>query len=284
MPRHVFYERAHADVARLLGPRRSRGLQRLLDASAHFVLPSWCSGCDQRLPWPPAPLGLCAACRRALPLPPALRCRACGDAAVSRPGGWLCASCERRPPAFEGLLAAWSYQPPIDEVIRRLKYGRLEFLAEDLAAGIAAAIREGKDFAGPAPLPGERPCQATDHDWVTPVPLHWRRRLARGYDQAALLARAVARELGLPYRPFLVRARSTPPQVARSAAGRRDNVAGAFRCRLRSATALTGSSLLLVDDVATTGATLNAASLALKAGGAARVTAAVAALTPPGRR
>jgi ComF family protein len=177
-------------------------------------------------------------------------------------------ACERRPEGFDDLVAAWSYQPPIDEVIRRLKYGRLEFLADDLGAGLAAAIL----------------AESAGHDWVTPVPLHWRRRLTRGYDQAALLARAVAGATAVPYRPFLVRVRATPPQVARGAAGRRDNVEGAFRCRYRGERALIDSNVLLVDDVATTGSTLDAASRALKAAGAARVIAAVAALTPSGGR
>jgi len=179
-------------------------------------------------------------------------------------GVWLCGPCARRPPAFDRLLAAWSYRPPIDEVVRRLKYGRLEFLAQDLAAGMARVAA----------------AEAAGHDWVAAVPLHWRRRLDRGYDQAALLARAVAGGIGLPYRPALVRTRSTPPQAARSAAGRRTNVAGAFRCRARHAGAVRGARVLLVDDVATTGATLEAASSALRQAGAAHVTALVAALTP----
>jgi ComF family protein len=262
MPRHVFYDPATPRVA------ANDRWGRLLDASAHFLLPAWCAGCDGRLPWRPSPLGLCSACRRDLPPAPLHHCRGCGGESPARAGGGLCAACERRPPAFDGLLAAWSYQPPIDEVIRRLKYGRLEFLADDLAAGIARAILS----------------ETTRQDWVTAVPLHWRRRLARGYDQAALLANAVAGATSLPYRPFLVRARSTPPQVAKNAAARRSNVAGAFHCRSRGAAALAGASVLLVDDVATTGATLDAASRALKAAGAVRVIAAVAALTPPRRR
>ncbi|HVR29039.1 MAG TPA: phosphoribosyltransferase family protein [Thermoanaerobaculia bacterium] len=247
------------------GERRRRPAERLLDAAAHFVLPAWCAGCGERLPWRPSALGLCVRCREALPRPPACRCAGCGSAAAPGPGQWLCTGCSRSPPACDGLHAAWSYRPPIDEVVRRLKYGRLEFLAEDLAAGIAAAVAAA----------GE------EHDLVTPVPLHWRRRLERGYDQAALLGVVVARRLALPYRPVLVRRRATPPQAARTAALRRTNVAGAFRCRARRRAAVEGARVLLVDDVATTGATLESASRALKAAGAARVTAAVAALTPP---
>lgn len=288
MPRHVFYEPGRAPVARdrggsisdgdVLGKRHveenqverrrveQRHVERFLDGCAHFVLPAWCLGCGGRLPWRHSPLGLCSACRRDLPRPPRQGCHACA-AVGAAPGGRLCSACAGSRRGLDDLLVAWSYQPPVDAVIHRFKYGRLEFLADDLGAGIAAAIGES----------------AQGHDWVTSVPLHWRRRLARGYDQAALLAASAAARLGLPYRPFLVRARSTPPQVSRSAAERRDNVAGAFRCRFRGSRALEGAAILLVDDVGTTGATLDAAGLALKAAGAARVVAAVAAWTPPER-
>jgi ComF family protein len=260
----VFYEWLRRSVARVL---RSARFERVLDGSAHFVLPAWCAGCDDRLSWRPAPLGLCERCRSRLPGPPSReRCRLCGATTMSRGASdWLCVACARRPPGFDGLIAAWSYRPPIDEVVRRLKYGRLEFLAEDLALGIAVALAEDR--------PG--------YDYVSPVPLHWRRRLERGYDQAALVAAGVARRSGLPYRETLVRVRATPPQAARSARERRANVTGAFRCRARVASRVRGASILLVDDVVTTGATLDAASRALKAAGAARVTGLVAALVPP---
>jgi ComF family protein len=225
-------------MRRTVASPRSPALGRLLDAAVHFVLPAWCFGCGAALPWRPSPLGLCAACRRALPAAP----------------------------ASDVLHAAWSYQPPIDEVIRRLKYGRLEYLAEDLASGIAEAV-----LASGTPR----------HDWVTPVPLHWRRRLDRGYDQAALLAAGVARRLDVPFRTFLVRTRATPPQAGAPASSRRDNVVGAFACPARRRPGLQGARVLLVDDVVTTGATLDAASRALLGAGAAEIAAAVAAATPP---
>jgi ComF family protein len=235
MVRHVFYE----SLLRRVAVARAR-IDRPLDAAAHFLLPAWCAGCDTRLPWRPSPLGLCAICRGRLPPPPAFTLS-----------------------PLDGLIAAWAYRPPIDEVVRRLKYGRLEHLAEDLAAGMAAAVD-----------------RTEAHDYVTHVPIHWRRRFERGYDQAELLAVSVARRIALSHRATLVRTRSTPPQVARSAAARRANVAGAFRCRRRSVPFLSGARVLLVDDVATTGATLEAAAGALRQGGVARVTALVAALTP----
>jgi ComF family protein len=237
MIRHVFYEL----LRRCVAGARPPSLDRVLDATTHFVLPAWCAGCEARLPWRPSPLGLCTTCRGRLPPPP--------------PAPRLA--------TLDGVIAAWSYRPPIDEVVRRFKYGRLEYLADDLAAGMAAVA-----------------ASASAHDLITAVPLHWRRRLDRGYDQAALLAASVAGRVSLPYRAALVRSRATPPQAARSAAAREANVAGAFRCRARCGV-LRGAHVLLVDDVATTGATLEAASGALKQGGAARVTALVAALTPP---
>jgi ComF family protein len=236
MIRHVFYE----SLLRRVAVARVR-IERPLDAAAHFLLPAWCAGCDSRLPWRPSPLGLCSICRGRLPAPP--------------PAPGLS--------ALDGLIAAWAYRPPIDEVVRRLKYGRLEHLAEDLAAGMAVAV-----------------ARVEAHDYVTHVPIHWRRRFERGFDQAEILAASVARRIALPHRATLVRTRSTPPQVARSAAARSANVAGAFRCRRRSIPVLSGASVLLIDDVATTGATLEAAARALRHGGAARVTALVAALTP----
>jgi ComF family protein len=110
---------------------------------------------------------------------------------------------------------------------------------------------------------------------VVPVPLYWLRRLTRGYNQSAAVAGGVARVLGLPCRPrWLRRVRNTPKQVGQSLAARQENVRGAFRARRRAP--LAGRSVLLVDDVMTTGATLGEAARALRAAGAARV--AVAAL------
>jgi ComF family protein len=108
-------------------------------------------------------------------------------------------------------------------------------------------------------------------DAVVPVPLHWWRRLRRGYNQSEALARGLARVLALPCRTsWLRRARHTPSQVGKSAEQRRANVRGAFR----AARVPAGASVLLVDDVMTTGATASEAARALKEAGAGRVVAA----------
>jgi ComF family protein len=118
--------------------------------------------------------------------------------------------------------------------------------------------------------------RAGDPQVVVPVPLHWRRRLMRGYNQAEAVARSLAQELGLPPKAgWLVRTRPTPQQATVSATGRWENMRGAFRVGFR--TPVRGVRVLLVDDVLTTGATADAAATALRRAGAAQVTVAVLA-------
>jgi predicted amidophosphoribosyltransferase len=108
------------------------------------------------------------------------------------------------------------------------------------------------------------------------VPLHWRRRLARGYDQSAALARGLAARLGLPCATAVLRRiRNTPMQTLQTASGRPGNVRGAFRPRRPGA--LQGKAVLLMDDVMTTGSTANEAARALRESGAGRVVVAVLA-------
>jgi len=109
-----------------------------------------------------------------------------------------------------------------------------------------------------------------DHDVIIPVPLHVERLRWRGFNQALLLARPLARRYRIPVDPFLLRrVRPTPPQVGLSEAERRRNLVGAFA--VRDAAALRGRQILLVDDVYTTGATVDACARALRRGGAKRV-------------
>ncbi|MFN8522398.1 MAG: phosphoribosyltransferase family protein [Chloroflexota bacterium] len=113
-------------------------------------------------------------------------------------------------------------------------------------------------------------------DALVPVPLSPRRASERGFNQAALVATALGTANGVAVIPAaLIRTRETPPQVGRTAADRQKNVAGAFSCP--EPIRVAGKRLLLIDDVATTGATVTACAEALKAAGAARVYAAVVA-------
>ncbi len=178
------------------------------------------------------------------------RCAGCDEPAET--STVFCDSCAALVERASGPGAVFEYGGPMADAIQRFKYdGRSELGA---VLGSAMADDAGR-WAGKV-------------DAVVPVPLHWRRRRARGYDQAALLARPVAKSLGvLPLLRGLRRVRNTPRQVELPYGDRQRNIAGAFTpWRLRGV-----GRVLLVDDVQTTGATLRAASEALKAGGVSEV-------------
>jgi ComF family protein len=190
------------------------------------------------------------------------RCVSCG-----RGGHWFCPGCvEAIVPALEwdmgleplaGLWVVGLYEDPLKAAIQALKYHGKRQVAGPLGRLLAATYqRQVRD--------GTR----VQFDALLPVPLHPQRQAERGYNQATLLARRLAREVGLPLREdVLRRARQTPPQVGLDKAKRRANVAGAFTCP-PDHPALVGKTLLLVDDVCTTGATLAACAAALRAAGA----------------
>jgi ComF family protein len=137
-----------------------------------------------------------------------------------------------------------------------------EFLGKILGTHRSAALRE------------------LHADVVVPVPLHWRGRWSRGYNQSEALARALAGHLAVPCCPaWLRRVRPTPQQTRQTPAGRRQNVLGAFQARQRPE--LHGKTILLVDDVLTTGSTCSEAAAALRVGGARRVVVAVLAHSQP---
>ncbi len=173
------------------------------------------------------------------------RCAACDERSSGEP---FCSHCELLLEPADEPFAVYEYGGPVADAIQRFKYdGRVE-LASPLGSRMA---QETARWDGRV-------------DAVVPVPLHWRRRRRRGYDQAALLARPVARALGVPCRVRgLRRVRNTPPQVELSHADRARNIEGAFSPhRLRGA-----RRVLLIDDVRTTGATLRAATRALRQAG-----------------
>jgi ComF family protein len=195
---------------------------------------------------------LCPGCRRAL-----LRLAPGFETAAPAPlESWVAAV------AFEGEAAAW---------LRRFKYPQPGLFGLDPAAEAVAEalIREAGDrVPGPAP------------DLVVPVPLHPIRLRQRGFNPAALLASALGRDRGLPVDPAaLARIRNTPSQTQLPRLERARNVSGAFRPRRRT---LPGR-VWLVDDVVTTGSTLQEAARALRRAGARRIVAVCAARTPETR-
>jgi ComF family protein len=162
----------------------------------------------------------------------------------------ICGACLAHPPAFDRVRAGGPFGGPLADAVRELKYRDRPALARPLGRWLAARV----------PLPAGAA--------LVPVPLARGRRVARGYDQATLLAARLAREARLPLLGgALRRVRETAPQVGRSRAERARNVAGAFA----ASPLVRGRTLVLVDDVVTTGATADACARALKEAGAARV-------------
>jgi ComF family protein len=230
-------------------------LRCLVSAIADLFWAPRCAGCDARLPGAevdPERAAFCELCLASVDraLPP--RCPRCGVSFEAGGADHLCGSCLADPPPFASLWAPYAYGGALAAAIARFKYGPAPWLAAPL----------GRLLAGALP-----PAQGVD--LVVPVPLHPRRLRERGYNQAALLAAPLPRALGAPLDASILRRLvDTPHQAGRHGAERRAALAGAFRAR---SFRLAGARVLLVDDVATTGATVRAASSALLDGGARRV-------------
>lgn len=207
------------------------------------LLPGLCLVCGQHLD---AGHGVCQACRAAIRPVGGPLCELCG-VPLGQVG--FCLSCQSDPPAFETLRAAAVYAEPLSAILAAFKYRRATVYKGFLAELLASALRE-RCF-----------------DAVTFVPLHYSRQLGRGYNQAAILARALARHQDLPYANLLIKTRRTNPQVGLRRSLRARNLKTAFKAR----PAAKGMKVLLVDDVITTGATMRAAARALKDAGAAEV-------------
>ena len=205
----------------------------------------------------------CALCGRVLdaPLDGAV-CAACWETVIPRVSCFTLHT-------IAVAQALGPYDGPLRELLHALKYGRRRSVAPRLSAMMAA---EGRQVLSGA-------------DLVVPVPLHWRRRRERGFNQSEELAR----HLGVPAGQLLRRIKATRPQVDLPAAERRDNVRDAFATG-RSLIGrpedrpLEGYTIVLVDDVATTGATLDACARVLRAAGAAEVRALTAARVVSGPR
>ncbi|MDR0576236.1 MAG: ComF family protein [Candidatus Accumulibacter sp.] len=204
---------------------------------------------------------LCAACAADLPRLPSPHCPRC---ALPTPAGETCGRCLAHPPHYDRTLAVFNYGFPLDKLIQSFKYGHRLALAALLGGELARLAAASK--LEPAP------------DLVVPLPLHPVRLRERGFNQALELARPVAAALGLPLDARVCeRVRNTPAQAGLSWKKREKNIRGAFRC----ARDLPGRRILLVDDVMTTGASLEECARTLKRHGAAEVTLLVAARTPP---
>ncbi len=176
-------------------------------------------------------------------------------------GADICARCRAHPPAFERARAAWLFDGPARDTIHKFKYNRRFALASRLARAMESA-------------PATRAMlQAWQPHCLVPVALHSSRARARGFNQSALLARELGALFDLPAHDLLRRNRRTPPQVGLNLKDRRQNVRQAFEINpnLWRKYDLDGARILLIDDVFTTGATLNECARVLVKAGASAV-------------
>ncbi len=201
-----------------------------------LLLPPRCVGCGRVGSW------FCDRCMAAVEPVPEPVCPLCGRPTLD---GEMCAFCRRNPPHLNGVRSVALFKEPLRSAIHALKYkGRKE-----------VAVPLGRMMADYLSHPRET------LDFIVPVPLHPERRKERGYNQAALLAAGISRQTGVPMATeVLVRSRYTKPQVTLNARERMENVKDAFEC---VDAAVQGKRVILVDDVCTTGATMDAAAQAL---------------------
>lgn len=210
-----------------------------------FIFPQRCVGCGREGNF------ICSSCRRSLPRVMSPLCPRCGKPQSS---GMLCSTCVGWQAEIDGIRSPFRFDGVMRQAIHQLKYKNLRALAGTLSGFLS-------DYLATDPIPGEV---------LVPVPLHTKRLRERGYNQSILLARETGKLTGLlVVDDCLIRERHALPQARTSnVKERRDNVVGAFACCDRR---LQGKQVLLIDDVSTSGATLDACATTLKKAGASSV-------------
>jgi ComF family protein len=219
-----------------------------------LLFPQWCIGCGREGNY------ICERCRQSLTLISPPVCPRCGK---PQHNDGLCPDCVNGDITIDGIRAPFVFDGVIRRAIHELKYRNLRALALPLADLLYEYLRDNA-------VPGEV---------LVPVPLHRKRFRERGYNQSALLARQLGKLTGLPVvEDGLVRHRHTLPQVRTAGVDeRRENVINAFSCPEEG---LMGKNIILVDDVTTSGATLNACAEVLKSSGITTVWGLVVAIEP----
>jgi len=227
---------------------------RLTWTALDWVFPTMCGGCGE------AGSRWCKECQQRVPLLTGKVCEACGLPSEESP---LCRTCKLDRPSYHSLRSWAVFDDPVQQALHRLKYRR------DVGLGDALAAQMKRFLAGLYwPI-----------DLVVPIPLGQSRRRERGYNQVSLIALPLAMSLNLAYVPkALYRWRETRSQVGLSREQRRKNIQGAFRADERK---VRGRTVLLMDDVATTGSTLSSGAEALFSAGARQVYALTVARALP---
>jgi len=238
---------------------RTGPLSSALHSVLDFLLPTSCAFCRSPVGKSPVPR-LCSTCWSDVTPLHAPVCPSCGrpfesPEALAHSPEHICGSCRKTPPKFDQALSTGLFEGPLREAIHQFKYRPCRALGKPLGRWMAEHVN--------VLLPV---------DMIMPVPLHRTRLRTRGFNQSLLLAHQVGRHKGIRLvMDNLVRVRATRPQVELNGIERKRNVAGAFL--VRRPEEVRERHILLVDDVFTTGATLEECASTLKESGASRVTA-----------
>ncbi|MEN1679921.1 MAG: double zinc ribbon domain-containing protein [Planctomycetota bacterium] len=243
-----------------------QGVRRLAAGGLDLLLPPSCLVCESPLDEvnQSSHSGFCRACLADLPLFREPGCPRCASPLIEVTGGkkLACTHCQDVKWRFDAAATAGEYAGELRRLVLAAKRAENEAIASGL--GRLAADNASELLAG------ERP------DVLTVVPMHWRRRLVRQTNSPEIIGSVVARRLGVPFAPrLLARRRSTAPQISLARSKRTPNVRRAFA--VRRGYGLDGATVVLVDDVLTTGATASEAAATLKRAGARRVVLVVAA-------
>src|SRR5437660_4117730 len=232
----------------------------LLEAAVSLLYPSVCTICGRSIR---AGEYLCDECEGKITRIVAPFCEKCSEpfeGAIT--SAFTCANCAHRTIYFDAAVAAYRGRGIVRQMIHEFKYGRQIHLRHLVAQWLHAALDDER-------LCGRR------FDVIVPVPLHPARQRERGFNQASLLAELLSAQTSIPVKPVLERIRYTTTQTALDRSERMENLHNAFR--LRKNADVRGLRVLLIDDVLTTGSTLNECSRVLKRAGALSVYGATAA-------
>ena len=226
-------------------------IEKILD----FIWPRTCEACGRPVDRPGR--HFCSDCLNRLPFTPTDGCcRRCGRAAEKLDGEYLCTDCRANRPSFDRAASALQFDGPAREALNAFKFEFHLWLRDDLADWLEGMARAH--------------FKVGEIDLVVPMPSTLWHRINRGYNQCAYLARALAKRLGKPYAPFVLRRKGNPKkQGMLTEEERRTNVIGTFGV-LRPR-AIVGKTVMVVDDIMTTGSTLSECAAELKRSGAARV-------------
>lgn len=219
-----------------------------------LLFPSHCANCEADTPSGVHLCGACAETARRIEPPCCHRCSQPFEGAID--GAFVCSNCNDRDFAFDCAVARFLSRGVVREFIHRFKYDRQFYLRHTLAEWLAASLEDERIRSQPA-------------DFLVPVPLHSARLREREFNQADVLARLAGKRAKIPVLPCLRRIRYTSTQTRLDRHERMENLRGAFR--VRQSSAVHSRHLILVDDVFTTGATVDECARVLRQAGAASV-------------